>query len=89
MPVSPVQPDTVRLRRTLGIVVFTVICSLIGSGLMPGYAKDLPGMKALTDFQDVFVDLAEHVKPAVVNISTSGGDPLLLEAIAFARSAGK
>jgi len=34
-------------------------------------AKELPGMKALAEFQDVFVDLAEHVKPAVVNIANT------------------
>jgi serine protease Do len=72
MLVSPVQPRTARLRRTLGLVVFSVVWVLAVSGSMPGYAKDLPGMKALIDLQDVFVDLAEHVKPAVVNISTSG-----------------
>jgi serine protease Do len=38
-------------------------------------AKETGGLKALTELQDVFVDLAEHVKPSVVNISTGTATP--------------
>src|SRR3990172_596529 len=70
MSVTPVLPPAPR--RAVTIAVASLVCSLLLLGRSPGLDKDLPGLKALTEFQDVFVDIAEHVKPAVVNISTGG-----------------
>jgi serine protease Do len=38
-------------------------------------AKDTSGLKALTELQDVFVELADKVTPSVVNISTGTSSP--------------
>jgi len=70
MSATPVLPPAPR--RAVTIAVASLVCSLLLLGPSPGFAKELPGLKALTEFQDVFVDIAEHVKPAVVNISTGG-----------------
>lgn len=65
-----------RSSRVAGYAA-TMACAFTLLGGSPTDAappKDLPGLKALSELQDVFVDLAEHVKPAVVNIS-AGGSP--------------
>jgi serine protease Do len=51
------------------IVAIGAIAAVIGATSPALAAKD-SGLKAMTELQDVFVDLAEHVKPSVVNIST-------------------
>ena len=64
------HPDASPCWPVVGLVfgaAFTFVLSLAPSPALA--AKELPGMKALTELQDVFVDLAEHVKPAVVNIA--------------------
>lgn len=58
------------------IVAFAVMAAVVG-GTSPAAvaAKDTTGLKAMTELQDVFVELAEHVKPSVVNISTGTAPP--------------
>jgi serine protease Do len=65
-------------HRPLPAFAFTVVAlaaALIGFPPPAMAAKDTSGLKAMTELQDVFVDLAEHVKPAVVNISTGATPP--------------
>lgn len=57
-------------RRLISIVVIVVVSILWGMiPPMPAQAKDTNGMKMLQEMENVLVDLAQHVKPAVVNIS--------------------
>ena len=41
---------------------------LIGLSYPVGAAVDSPGMRMLQDLESVITDLAEHVKPSVVNV---------------------
>lgn len=67
---SPIRRFTLRI---IGAPAVAVLLIVMGAPLS-AVAKE-SGLKALLDLQDVFVELAEHVKPAVVNISTGSGSP--------------
>ena len=54
----------------LGILLW-----LVGASPAAASAKELAGLKALTELQDVFIELADKVNPAVVNISTGTETP--------------
>ncbi len=57
------------------LVALAVAAAVIGTAAPADAAKDTAGLKALTELQDVFVELADHVKPSVVNISTGDTPP--------------
>ncbi len=57
------------------LVALAVAAAVIGTAAPADAAKDAAGLKALSELQDVFVELADHVKPSVVNISTSDAPP--------------
>ncbi len=57
------------------IVAFAVLTVLVGAPSPALAGKDTTGLKAMTELQDVFVELAEQVKPSVVNISTGTAPP--------------
>jgi serine protease Do len=57
------------------IVALSLAAALLGFPPLATAAKDTSGLKAMTELEDVFVDLAEHVKPSVVNISTGTAPP--------------
>jgi serine protease Do len=65
---------TVR-RFSRALVPLTLAAALILAAAPADAAKETAGLKALTELQDVFVDLADHVKPSVVNISTGDAPP--------------
>jgi serine protease Do len=71
MVVNPTRSFTPR--PAFSVLIILAACSIPLVAAHPGpAAKEVPGLKALIELQDVFVDLADHVKPAVVNISTGG-----------------
>jgi len=57
------------------ISALALAAALMGAPPAATAAKETSGLKAMIELQDVFVDLAEHVKPSVVNISTGGNPP--------------
>jgi serine protease Do len=57
------------------LVALAVAAAVVGATAPADAAKDTAGLKALIELQDVFVELADHVKPSVVNISTSDAPP--------------
>ncbi len=62
-------PDVVRA------IVALAAMAIVAGGALPAHAAKDTGLKAMTELQDVFVELAEHVKPSVVNISTGTTPP--------------
>lgn len=73
MTVRSVHHPVPSFLRT--IVALAVMAALVGATSPAVAAKDMTGLKAMTELQDVFVELAEHVKPSVVNISTGTAPP--------------
>jgi len=59
----------IRYSRTAGLIVMVMFLGSIATPSIAAPFKESPGLKTLQDLQSVFVDLAEHVKPTVVNIS--------------------
>lgn len=61
-------------RRSQALLLIGIAVSLLFSMATPSKAaqtKENPGIKILQEFERVFVDIADHAKPAVVNISPS------------------
>jgi serine protease Do len=61
-----------RFQNTIKFKVFVFMVMILGLLLnaTPSWSKESSsGLKMLEDFESVLVDMAEHVKPAVVNIS--------------------
>jgi|SRR5579884_723983 len=62
--------------RRVTIIALMITLLLPGTAIL-SQAKDepIPGIKMLEDFQNVFIALADRVKPTVVNISPLSGNP--------------
>ncbi len=61
-----------RFQKTIKLKVFALMVMILCLSLnaTPSWSKESPsGVKILEDFESALVDMAEHVKPAVVNIS--------------------
>ena len=57
-------------RRLISVLFIAAVSALwLVAQSVPAQAKDSNGMKMLQEMENVLVDLAERVKPAVVNIS--------------------
>ena len=56
-------------RSISAILLLTVLFAGSASGASPAFAKDSDGLKVIQELENVFVDIADRVKPAVVNIS--------------------
>ncbi|MFZ5877399.1 MAG: Do family serine endopeptidase [Nitrospirota bacterium] len=71
--VVPMKPRN-ALRRSAALTALSLFLSL-GVAAPALAAKETSGLKALTELQDVFVELADKVTPSVVNISTGTTTP--------------
>lgn len=55
----------------IGVLFFCITLILFAGPGQRASAKDSPGLKMLMQLEDVFVEISDRVKPAVVNISPS------------------
>jgi len=61
--------------QSVALAALSLFLSLSAVSPSIGSAKEVSGLKALTELQDVFVELADKVTPSVVNISTGTATP--------------